>query len=497
MSSKKVIIQYNGEELSLEIEINEDNIYRTFLDIFRQKFREEDFNKKYNLTAINTSIPYLIIDENNISNIFKEKIENDAPLKILITKEEDEDVVRKDSNEKKLVGGFIKGRSDDEDDFNDNDFELLEENSNNIENNKNKITNDDENEINEGNEEKEKELNKLIEDSLNNNNFKINENIIELNNEKNNLKQEKNETDIESNLLLSNLESISKNSIKDISKNINEDVPTLPVIPLNIKKDIFNQEVCTFCFKSMTSFKYICTICENCNLCEKCEEIHLHPCFKYKTQFLSNITDTYKYIDRNYNYHIPIDSKKMTKLIRKEYDLKIIPMTDLKFALRPNKILDIPVKVLNLSDTDLKSSMFMVVVKNNKLINISYEMDKIFDIKPNEEYELKLICRTPNTNTLEQINIEIYSDQLKIRMSSRLNFDMEIEINKDEKDEKLNEELNNDKYAIFHSKMHKKVILSMIYFNEEWKKDLKSVCQVLRDNKWDINKSIHELNKKK
>ena len=47
-------------------------------------------------------------------------------------------------------------------------------------------------------------------------------------------------------------------------------------------------------------------------------------------------------------------------------------------------------------------------------------------------------------------------------MSSRLNFDMEIEINKDEKDEKLNEELNNDKYAIFHSKMHKKVILSMI-----------------------------------
>ena len=166
---------------------------------------------------------------------------------------------------------------------------------------------------------------------MNNNNFKINENIIELNNEKNNLKQEKNETDIESNLLLSNLESISKNSIKDISKNINEDVPTLPVIPLNIKKDIFNQEVCTFCFKSMTSFKYICTICENCNLCEKCEEIHLHPCFKYKTQFLSNITDTYKYIDRNYNYHIPIDSKKMTKLIRKEYNLKIVPMTDLRF----------------------------------------------------------------------------------------------------------------------------------------------------------------------
>ena len=492
MSSKKVIIQYNGEELSLDIEINEDNIYNTFIDIFRQKFREEDIHKKYTLTAINTSIPYLIIDENNISNIFKEKIENDAPLKILITKEDDEDVGRKDSTEKKLVGGFIKGAADDEEDFDDNDFELIEAHNNNIRDNNDKINNDDDNNNNmdEEKEKKEKELNKLLDDSLNNEKIKENnseENIC--------FKKEKNENDIESNLILSNLGEISEK--KNQEDDIVEEESILPVLPLNIQKDIFNSEVCTFCFNTMTSSKYICTICENCNLCEKCEEIHLHPCFKYKTPFLSNITDTYKYIDRNYNYHIPIDSKKMTKLIRKEYDLKIIPMTDLKFALRPNKILDLPVKVLNLSDTDLKSSQFMVVVKNNKLINISYEMDKIFDIKPNEEYELKLICRTPNTNTLEQINIEIYSDQLKIRMSSRLNFDLEIEINKDEKDEKLNEELKNDKYAIFHSKIHKKVILSMIYFNEEWKKDLKTVCQVLRDSKWDINKSIHTLNKKK
>ena len=155
----------------------------------------------------------------------------------------------------------------------------------------------------------------------------------------------------------------------------------------------------------------------------------------------------------------------MTKLIRKEYELKIVPMTDLRFTLRPNKVYDIPVKLLNLSDTDINSSQFIVIAKNNKSININYEMDKIFDIKPNEEYELKLICRTPSNNILEQINIEIYSDQLKIRMSSRLNFDLEIEVNKDENDDKLNDELNNDKYAIFHSKVHKKVILSMIYFN--------------------------------
>ena len=245
----------------------------------------------------------------------------------------------------------------------------------------------------------------------------------------------------------------------------------------------------------MSSFKYICTICENCNLCEKCEDIHFHPCFKYKTKFMSNLTDTYKYIDKNYNYKIPLDSKKMTKLIRKEYNLKIVPMTDLRFSIRPNKIVDIPVKILNLSDHEINSSQFIVLIKNNKLINISYEVDKLFKIKPNDEYELRLLCRTSANFSTEKINIEIYSTELKIRMSSRLNFDLEIDINNDEEDEKINKELNNDKYAIFHSKMHKKIIISMIYFKEEWKTNLKKVCEVLRDNKWDINKSINSLTK--
>ena len=314
-------------------------------------------------------------------------------------------------------------------------------------------------------------------------------------NKNENIIEHEKESDIDNNLLLNNIENINQILIEE-NQNNEKIEPLLPVIPLNIPENIFASEVCTFCFNTMSSTKYICSICENCNLCEKCESIHFHPCFKYKTSFLSNITDTYKYIDKSYNYHIPIDSKKMTKLIRKEYDLKIVPMTDLRFTLRPNKVYDIPVKLLNLSDTDINSSQFIVIVKNNKSININYEMDKIFDIKPNEEYELKLICRTPSNNILEQINIEIYSDQLKIRMSSRLNFDLEIEVNKDENDDKLNDELNNDKYAIFHSKVHKKVILSMIYFNGEWKKELKKVCQVLRDNNWDVNKSIHLLNQK-
>ena len=128
-----------------------------------------------------------------------------------------------------------------------------------------------------------------------------------------------------------------KNILKKTDdENINKNSSVLPVKELNLPKNIFNSEICSLCENALSSFKYICSICENCNLCEKCEDIHIHPCFKYKTSFLSNITDTYKYIDRNYNYKIPIDSKKMTKLIRKEHKLKIIPMTDYKFSLRRN-----------------------------------------------------------------------------------------------------------------------------------------------------------------
>ena len=54
-------------------------------------------------------------------------------------------------------------------------------------------------------------------------------------------------------------------------KNINDNNNTfLPVIPLNIPKNIFNLELCTLCGNNISSFKYICSICENCNLCEKC-----------------------------------------------------------------------------------------------------------------------------------------------------------------------------------------------------------------------------------
>lgn len=527
MSSIQVNVLYNGKETLMDIEIFEDNLYNSFLDIFRQKFGKAGPKLvNFKLTAINTNVPYLLIDENNITNIIKEKIPNGAPLKILLTDDDEEfEEIKRDSINN-YICGFVKGvkMDADEDDFID-DFVILDEKANE-DNNKN--GNENEDEENESNDKEEEEkVNKMLSDSLNNegnknkNSNNENENDKDDNNKKDNTEID-NENDLDAlnlneNLRLSDSGNININSViidkdkgedknnkednKNNSKeigykdkvNLNDKNHNLPVIPLNIPKNIFKSEICSLCSNCMSAFKYICSICENCNLCERCEEIHIHPCFKYKTLFLSNITDTYKYIDKNYNYKIPIASKKITKLIRKEYNLKIVPMTDLQFSVRPNRIYDIPIKVLNLSDEEINSSQFIIIVKNNKLINISYQVDKIFVIKPNEEYELKLLCRTSTIKCKEKINIEIYSAELNIRMSSRLNFDLEIEINDDQEEEKLNQELNNDKYAIFHSKLHKKIILSFLYFNEKWKSDIKKVCEALRSNKWDTNKSINSI----
>ena len=525
MSSIQVNVLYNGKETLMEIEINEDNLYNSFLDIFRQKFSIAGPTLvNFKLTAINTNVPYLLIDEDNIANIIKEKIPNGAPLKILLTNEDEELEELKRDSINNYICGFVKGAKMDayEDDFVD-DFDILDEKTNSDNNQKE----NKENEIKD--KEEEEKINKMLTDSLSNetNQNKNNQITKENDDEKNkneNIIENENDLDVlnlNENLRLSDSGNININSViidkdNDKGKNNKDDNKTnskenghkekknlfnlfkdknteFPVIPLDIPKILFKSEICSLCGNCMSSFKYICSICENCNLCERCEEIHIHPCFKYKTLFLSNITDTYKYIDKNYNYKIPIDSKKITKLIRKEYNLKIVPMTDLEFSLRPNKIIDLPIKVLNLSDEEINSSQFIVIVKNNKLINISYQVDKIFVIKPNEDYELKLLCRTSTTKCKEKIHVEIYSAELRIRMSSRLNFDLEIEINDDEEDEKLNQELNNDKYAIFHTKLHKKIILSFLYFNENWKKDMKKVCEALRANKWDTNKSINSI----
>ena len=113
------------------------------MDIFRQKFNENDpLRHKFKLTTINTSIPYLLLDENNISNIIKEKIPNNEPLILLLTKEEDNfEEKKRDSLEDNFFSGYfnVKDGSMDDEDFKDECDFIIKDEDKNLNNISNKI----------------------------------------------------------------------------------------------------------------------------------------------------------------------------------------------------------------------------------------------------------------------------------------------------------------------------------------------------------------------
>ena len=69
MSKKTIIILYNGVETKMEINLEEINNY----DLLMEKIHPiiTDFNPStvYNLMAINTSDPYIILDSDNFMKI--------------------------------------------------------------------------------------------------------------------------------------------------------------------------------------------------------------------------------------------------------------------------------------------------------------------------------------------------------------------------------------------------------------------------------------------
>jgi hypothetical protein len=262
-----------------------------------------------------------------------------------------------------------------------------------------------------------------------------------------------------------------------------------------VNPETFEFEKCDSCKSKLEGIKYLCCVCEKAKFCEECELYHNHPCFKYKSQFLSNILDISNFIERNYNYKLPYESTGYTKLFRKEYDLKIAPLTDFSFCLRPNKKVFLPIKILNYSKENINSSQFIIVCKNQKNIFLSTKENEKYSIESGGEYVLDIICLTPErTGPKETITIEIYSQELNIKSSRRLSYEYTIEINFDADDDKINMELKNDDAIFCFNKEHKKMALEVMKSTNNAYK-IKNVFRCLFENNWDQNKTIKSLKK--
>ena len=441
-----------------------DIIGNTF-DSFMKKIKDEfNLTQIYQLMAMNSSEQFLILTQDNYMKVLNEDIPEGLKLFMseMVKASEGVNIIEEENKEK---------INEEDDDFvieNDN----IENNNINIEEEKTK---------------NENEENKIEEDNINNeekeddNNFGGYKSVV-----------------IRSNTNLEDKEDNFEIKIKNIFGEEDDNYYTRNKYILtskNIDKKTFNSEKCLICNNKLKGIKYICCICDQCILCEECELYHNHPCFKYKTKFISSLYDTIDFISKYYDYKLPYESTSYSKFFRKEYDLKIEPYSDLEFSLRPNKVINIPLKILNYSREILDSNQFIILIKNQKNIYLSPYKEN-YKIK-GEEYFINIKCITPDrTCEKENILIEIYSQELPIKSSRRLIYEYNIEVNYDSEDDKLNMELKNDESIYCFNKEHKRIALNLLKSSGNQYK-IKNIMNCLFENNWDSNKALKALKKNK
>ena len=469
MSIKKINVLFNREEKILEIDLQENNTYDSFL-----KKINEEFNRTntYQLMAMNSVEQFAILNADNYLKILNEDIPEG--LKLFMSEMVKTQDTLNTNVEVNKPGTQEINEEDDEGFEIDNNIQIEEE--------KGKINNEIKNEVENINEiEDKKEDDKNENDDNYNNNFKsvVLSGDINFNNINN---------------LDKKIEFFDEQKKEDSNELVkNKYILSSPII----KSDMFKNEKCTICNAQLQGIKYICCLCDNYIICEECELYHNHPCFKYKIDFISDLLETSNFIEKNYNFKLPYESTSYTKLFRKEHDLKIAPMTDLSFSLRPNKKVNIPIKILNYSRDTINSTQFVIICKNQKNIYLSTDENEKYNIESGGEHILQIKCIAPErTCNKENIFIEIYGNCLNLKMSRRLIYEYNIEVNFDSDDDKINLDLKNDDYIFCFTKEHKRAALNLLKTtNNEYK--IKDIFNCLFENNWDQNRAIKALKKKK
>lgn len=533
MSQKTIIILYNGRETKLELNLDETNTYDLFMIKMHSIITDYDSSLTYDLMTLNSSEIYTIIDENNYMKIMKEEI-IEGDLKLFLNKRNIDSLENSINNNNQndcAPPPFLNNinLNQNEDDNNDDDFIIekedpkeneIKENINNKEINKSKYDIDNEEKLNinkiinkkESNESEEIINNDNYEDEDENNLynqtdimldkikkvmgkkdleiFKRSKTVLDPPNNNNN------DINYASNYIYQeNKNEDYLNDFKNVDDNQNNNnINDNEIISDYIKLDTFQNIKCSICKDNLSGIKYICCVCENCVLCTNCESEHFHPCIKCKTPFLTNLSDIYNFILKFYSFKIPSNGF-FTKIFRKEIEISLIPLTDKKICLRPNKEVLLPIKIVNLSKEFIKGSQIDIIPKDNKLIQI-YNNNKIFSIGPNLAYTLKMKCISGDKLGKENITLYGFSDVLNFKNPENLKFNLVFEVNNDEEEEKMNEKLEFNENVILYDKQHKQIalnILENIGDTNKSKTHINKVFNILLTNKWDKEKSINKI----
>ena len=475
----QIIVSYNLNEISIELERNFFHIFDIFLKKLTEKTGEKNIINDFELMPVNTSMAYILIDEDNFQNIIEENLAEEK-LKIFMKKKEKNDEEENitdtilNSNHKNK----IKNDDEDDDDFSDhNDEDII--NTDEEKNSKNNI-----NEI-----YTESKMEKIEDNEI----ININENITK---EINNIYEENNDI-LNINTIIKNSKEKEKEKLKlESKKNKNKNIINELINDVFIddkgepkgkkeEKNIFINENCMKCNSPLLSKKYICIICANLIICSKCEKKHEHPCIIFKSKFISSLKDIYNFMNKQYESLTTSTKKSKTNISINFYG-------DKNICLRPNKGVLLPVQITNQTDATIFSNDIMFLVKGNKYLNISYDIFLKYKIPPNQTYILKFKCLTQNKLCKENITIEIFSNRYILKDNKNSKIMLNIEINNDISEEDINLNLNYNEMIILYNKEHKKLLLSLME-NELKGYNIEEIVEVLVKYNWNKEKFLKEL----
>lgn len=255
-------------------------------------------------------------------------------------------------------------------------------------------------------------------------------------------------------------------------------------------------EICSICSSKIYFKKFICIVCRDCVLCQNCQEEHLHPMLKCKQSQLSRVQDIYNYL-KNYNEEIKqISNEKIkkkgffNKIFSEKYELKL-NCNSLNFSMRPNKTINIPITIQNLSSVpfDCEKYQLILFARNNKDLKV-YEKKVEQVLNKHEQIDVNVLLESNEFCKIYYFTIELYTnDEIKLKKNI-LSFTLEV--NKDEEDEVLNEEFKNYPKLIVMNKKIKKGVKKILE-DKTITQDPVTIMQFLMNNNGNIEKTITNL----
>ena len=271
----------------------------------------------------------------------------------------------------------------------------------------------------------------------------------------------------------------------DINENFSKKPKTAPF-----------DEICSICSSKIYFKKFICIVCRDCVLCQNCQEEHLHPMLKCKQSQLSRVQDIYNYL-KNYNEEIKqLSNEKIkkkgffNKIFSEKYELKL-NCNSLNFSMRPNKTINIPITIQNLSSVpfDCEKYQLILFARNNKDLKV-YEKKVEQVLNKHEQIDVNVLLESNEFCKIYYFTIEIYTnDEIKLKKNI-LSFTLEV--NEDEEDEVLNEEFKNYPKLIVMNKKIKKGVKKILE-DKTITQDPVTIMQFLMNNNGNIEKTIKNL----